>query len=70
MEELQFYFDTTLIGALTIAFIISKSIGLLKWSWLWVLSPIWLAAVLVVVVVILAKIYWKIVNWREQTKTK
>lgn len=66
MEELEFSLDTTLIGGITVFFIVGKLIGLLKWSWLWVFSPIWLAAILAVVVVIFGKIYWKIVLWREQ----
>ncbi len=30
------------IGLLTIAFIVLKLCGVIKWSWLWVLSPIWI----------------------------
>ena len=71
MEELNFSLDTTLIGALTVAFIVGKAIGLLKWSWLWVLSPIWVAAILTILVVIFGKLYWKIVIWKEQrSRTK
>ena len=33
------------IGALTIAFIVLKLTGVISWSWLWVLSPIWISAV-------------------------
>lgn len=32
MEELNFSLDTTLVGALTVAFIIGKAIGLINWS--------------------------------------
>jgi hypothetical protein len=41
-------------GMLTILFIGLKLTGHITWSWLWVLSPIWLtalAAVLIVVVI-------------------
>jgi hypothetical protein len=31
-------------GLLTIAFIVLKLIGKIDWSWLWVLSPIWMGA--------------------------
>lgn len=48
-------------GLLTIAFIVLKLTGVISWSWLWVLSPIWiptaivLAAFLVVLIVVLVK---------------
>lgn len=70
MEELNFSLDTTLVGALTVAFIIGKAIGLLQWSWLWVLSPIWIAFLLTILVVIIGKLFWKIVVWRDKSRTK
>jgi hypothetical protein len=71
MEELNFSLDTTLVGALTVAFIICKAIGLINWSWLWILSPIWIAFLLTVLVVLFGKLFWKIVIWREQrSRTK
>ena len=48
-------------GLLTIAFIILKLTGVISWSWLWVLAPIWiptaivLAVLLVVLIVVLVK---------------
>ena len=33
-------------GLLTIAFIVLKLCGIISWSWIWVLSPIWISAVL------------------------
>jgi len=44
-----------LSGLLLIAFIILKLCGVIQWSWLWVLAPLWipLAIWLVVVVIIL-----------------
>lgn len=70
MEELNFSLNTTLVGALTVAFIIGKAIGLLQWSWLWVLSPIWIAFLLTILVVIIGKLFWKIVVWRDKSRTK
>ena len=29
-------------GLLTIVFIVLKLIGVIDWSWLWVLSPVWI----------------------------
>ena len=36
-------------GVLTIAFIVLKLLGFIQWSWLWVLSPIWIPIVLFIV---------------------
>ena len=33
-------------GLLTIAFIVLKLTGVIAWSWLWVLSPLWIGALL------------------------
>lgn len=30
------------VSTLTLLFIVLKLIGVLSWSWLWILSPIWL----------------------------
>lgn len=51
------------IGAptlLAILFIALKLMGVITWSWVWVLSPLWIAALiwLVVVLVILAVKIW------------
>lgn len=35
-------------GLLTIVFITLKLLGFIKWSWIWVLSPIWIDVILVV----------------------
>jgi hypothetical protein len=32
-------------GILTIIFITLKLIGVIEWSWVWVLSPIWIGAI-------------------------
>lgn len=41
------------VGALQIAFIVLKLTKVIKWSWLWVLSPTWISAGLFVLLVIL-----------------
>lgn len=38
-------------GLLTIAFIVLKLCGVIAWSWLWVLSPLWISAALWLVIV-------------------
>lgn len=40
-------------GLLTIAFIVLKLCGVITWSWVWVLSPLWISAILVIILVII-----------------
>lgn len=41
-------------GLLTILFIALKLIGVISWSWWWVLSPIWILALIIVICVLVA----------------
>ena len=41
-------------GLLTIVFIVLKLVGVIKWSWIWVLSPIWITAILMILIILLA----------------
>ena len=49
-------------GLLTIVFIVLKLTHVIDWSWLWVLSPIWLGIVVVVVIVTLAFLFERWLN--------
>lgn len=44
------------VGLLTITFIVLKLLNVIKWSWLWVLAPIWIYAAFIVVIIIIAAI--------------
>ena len=44
-------------GLLTIVFIILKILKVINWSWIWVLSPIWISWLLVILLVILYLIF-------------
>ena len=44
------------VGLLTITFIVLKLCKVISWSWWWVLSPIWIVAIITVVAIILALI--------------
>ena len=46
-------------GLLTIAFIVLKLCGVIDWSWMWILSPIWISIILVVVILLIALIVKK-----------
>ena len=40
-------------GFLAIAFIVLKLIGVIEWSWLWVLSPLWITFAIIFVLLII-----------------
>lgn len=40
-------------GLLTIVFIILKLCGIITWSWWWVLSPLWMAMIFWVILVVI-----------------
>lgn len=44
------------VGLLTIAFIVLKLTHFINWSWWWVLSPVWIAFILVFLVVVVVLI--------------
>ena len=50
-------------SALLLTFIILKLIGVIDWSWWWVLSPIWIPVVLLMAVSILLFVVYRIVKY-------
>lgn len=36
-------------GLLTIAFIVLKLCGIISWSWIWILSPLWAGTALLII---------------------
>ena len=40
-------------GLLAIVFIVLKILGYITWSWWWVLSPIWISALFIVVILLI-----------------
>ena len=41
-------------GVLTIVFVVLKLVGVITWSWWWVLSPLWISFGLVLVILLIA----------------
>ena len=41
------------VGTLTIAFIVLKLVGVINWSWIWVLSPLWISFILGLAILII-----------------
>lgn len=50
----------TFLGLLAIAFIVLKLTKVVSWSWVWVLSPLWIPAVIIVAAAVI------IVWWEER----
>lgn len=50
---------TTFPELLTLAFVILKLCGVIKWSWIWILAPIWIQLIImgIIFVVFLIKIH-------------
>lgn len=40
------------VGLLTIIFITLRLLGKIDWSWWWVLSPLWISAILFIVILL------------------
>ena len=49
-------------GLLTVVFIVLKLTGYIAWSWWWVLSPIWITALLCVPIIVIVAI---VLLWRR-----
>jgi hypothetical protein len=50
----------SLIGMLMIIFITLKLLGKIAWSWWWIISPMWIPAVILLLIVIICIILdWK-----------
>lgn len=39
---------------LCIVFIVLKLLGIITWSWLWVLCPIWIPAIFIIIIAIIS----------------
>ena len=46
-----------LSSVLTIIFVVLKLVGVINWSWLWVLSPTWISFGLWLIIVVIYAIY-------------
>lgn len=53
-----------LCSVLTIIFVVLKLLGVINWSWLWVLCPIWIDLLLTIVVLII----FAIIDWHFRNK--
>lgn len=49
-------------SGLTILFIAFKLLKIIKWSWVWVLAPLWIPSTIILIIIIVAFIIAK-VRW-------
>ena len=43
-------------GVLTIVFVVLKLVGVINWSWLWVLCPLWIDILLTIILLVIIAI--------------
>lgn len=46
----------SLSGVLLVVFIVLKLVGVINWSWVWVLSPLWIGWIIIGLILL----WWKI----------
>ena len=56
MEKQIIYQGPGVLSILLVAFIVLKLCGVITWSWLWVLSPLWIPIALVLVILLIVVI--------------
>lgn len=49
-----------LADVLLVVFVVLKLVGVITWSWLWVLSPLWISIIVKIIIIIYAKVRYKI----------
>jgi len=50
-------------GVLQIVFIVLKLTHVIDWPWVWVLAPVWIGAIITVIVLVVVFIVWR--KWRR-----
>ena len=56
MEKQIIYQGPGVLSILLVAFIVLKLCGVITWSWLWVLAPLWMPIALVLVILLIVGI--------------
>lgn len=50
-------------GILTLVFVVLKLTGSITWSWWWVLSPLWIGALIVLVIFVVVGVIAAVKTW-------
>lgn len=53
------------LGLLTVVFIVLKLVGVINWSWLWVLCPLWGQVVCLIVAAIIIGVVNGVQNYKR-----
>ncbi len=61
---------TSILGLLGVAFVILKLVGVIDWSWIWVLCPFWIGTALVIAFIVFAFIILSISDLFEEWQMK
>ena len=56
------------VGTLQIVFITLKLLDIIKWPWIWVISPMWIPLVTVIFVILIIAIVAEIKFWIVEEK--
>ena len=56
MEKQIIYQGPGVLSILLVAFIVLKLCGVITWSWLWVLAPLWMPIALILVILLIVGI--------------
>ena len=57
-----------IFGVLTIVFIVLKLVGVINWSWLWVLSPLWIGFIIGIIALGILYLIFKD-DFKDEIKT-
>lgn len=52
--------SVTIADVLLVVFIVLKLVGVIHWSWIWVLSPLWISLIIAVVIIVYAKVRYNL----------
>lgn len=52
MEKQVIYKGPSILGLLGVAFVVLKLVGVINWSWWWVLLPFYMPVILVIIILI------------------
>jgi uncharacterized membrane protein YesL len=55
-------------GALAFLFITLKLLGKISWSWLWVLSPLWIPIATALAILAVIAVFLLVVAWSENRR--
>ena len=50
----------TIADVLLVVFIVLKLVGVIHWSWIWVLSPLWISLIIAVIIIVYAKVRYNL----------